>query len=83
MILLGNTNLEFHLLKKAVIPEPIAEKEIETPTENTTPSQYNYSYSSGFSSFFENISDEFAGLPHYTLYSRSLPEKLVIKLNVF
>ena len=47
--------------------QKIAEKEVETPTENTTPSQYNYSYSSGFSSFFENISDKFAGL-HITPY---------------
>lgn len=64
---IGEYQFGISFIEKAVIPEPIAEKEIETPTENTTPSQYNYSYSSGFSSFFENISDEFAGL-HITPY---------------
>jgi hypothetical protein len=59
---IGEYQFGISFIEKAVIPEPIAEEEIETPTENITPPQTNYSYPSRNSNFFENISDGFSDL---------------------
>jgi len=59
---IGEYQFGISFIEKAVVPEPIAEEEIETPTENITPPQTNYSYPSRNSNFFENISDGFSDL---------------------